>query len=213
MRIPPLSLSLLALLRLVKVSPRRSCFFATKSLRLITSASFDAKDHCCGQRRLPRARCLQYLFVFGKREDGWKRDTRVSGLYKYFITWYFPLWKVATMEGTSSTLRRSGHWRGDIVAVLESSGSREPLATFSSAELRHRYASRHVGFRAFFPGAATSANMHLLIYSLWMPIMVRWPSGLRRQTKDQSVRHSYVSGPKGRGFESHSHHTFWKHSQ
>ncbi|KAI0737235.1 hypothetical protein C8Q80DRAFT_1214347, partial [Daedaleopsis nitida] len=31
---------------------------------------------------------------------------------------------------------------------------------------------------------------------------VRWPSGLRRQTKVLAVQ----SGPKGRGFESHSHH-------
>ena len=40
--------------------------------------------------------------------------------------------------------------------------------------------------------------------------MVRWPSGLRRQTKElvegSHPLPSSKSGPKGRGFESHSHH-------
>ena len=39
--------------------------------------------------------------------------------------------------------------------------------------------------------------------------MVRWPSGLRRQTKEfPNSGISGISGPKGRGFESHSHHMF-----
>ena len=37
----------------------------------------------------------------------------------------------------------------------------------------------------------------------------RWPSGLRRQTKDQDIRCPLISGPKGRGFESHSRHNFF----
>ncbi|KIM47273.1 hypothetical protein M413DRAFT_271953 [Hebeloma cylindrosporum] len=37
---------------------------------------------------------------------------------------------------------------------------------------------------------------------------VRWPSGLRRQTKDQGSYCPWISGPPGRGFESHPHQTF-----
>ena len=36
----------------------------------------------------------------------------------------------------------------------------------------------------------------------------RWPSGLRRQIKDQDIECPLNSGPKGRGFESHSRHSF-----